>query len=370
MRRNKILLVGGARPNFVKVSAVYEALQKYRRFQLILVHTGQHYDAEMSKVFFDDLKLPKPDIHLGVGSGTHAVQTGKMMSRFEKVCIKEAPDLVIVVGDVNSTVACALVASKLCMPVAHVEAGLRSFDRTMPEEINRVLTDHVSDYLFTSCPDADKNLLREGISRKKIFFVGNTMIDTMKKYLSLGRRRRTWEKFGLENVRYGILTLHRPPNVDDSGVLKRVIKAVSVIAEKIPIVFPIHPRTLRQFDNIGKFTYDRSSKKGLMIINPLGYHDFLSLMLNSSLLLTDSGGIQEETTVLDIPCLTLRENTERPITIRQGTNTLVGNEPKNIINGAMRQLKRGKKRKRTPKYWDGRAAKRIAQILCTSFFRN
>jgi UDP-N-acetylglucosamine 2-epimerase (non-hydrolysing) len=369
MKKKKILLVGGARPNFMKVSPVYEALKKHRRFQPILVHTGQHYDAEMSKVFFDDLKLPKPDIHLGVGSGTHAVQTGKIMERFEKVCIKDVPDLVIVVGDVNSTVACALVAGKLRVPVAHVEAGLRSFDRTMPEEINRLLTDQISDYLFTTCSDADKNLLREGISRKKIFFVGNTMIDSLKRHLTSARATRSWQKLGLDNTNYGIMTLHRPSNVDDIAVLQRVMDAVSQVSQNLPIVFPVHPRTAKQYGNIQKRVYDSVQKKGILMVEPLGYLEFLGLMQNASLVLTDSGGIQEESTILGIPCLTLRNNTERPITIKQGTNILVGNDPEQIIKGAMRQLKKGKRRKRIPKYWDGKAAVRIARILHTAFER-
>jgi len=361
--KRKIVLVAGARPNFMKVSPVYEELRKYRKFQAILVHTGQHYDAEMSQVFFRDLGLPKPDVHLGVGSGTHAVQTGKIMVAFEKVCVKEKPDIIIVVGDVNSTLACALVGAKMSVPVAHVEAGLRSFDRTMPEEINRLLADQISDYLFTTCVDANRNLSKEGIRRNKVFFVGNTMIDSMHRHLAKAKKLRVWEKLGLDDKPYGVMTLHRPTNVDNKRVLQRLIDAVSEIGQKLPVIFPIHPRTFKQFTSIRIEDYDGVSRKGLMVIDPLGYVDFLSLMQNASLVLTDSGGIQEETTILGIPCLTLRDNTERPITIKQGTNILVGNDPSRIIKGAERQLRVGKRRKRIPKYWDGKAAMRIAKII-------
>ncbi|MBE0433519.1 UDP-N-acetylglucosamine 2-epimerase (non-hydrolyzing) [candidate division WOR-3 bacterium] len=369
MKKTKIILAVGARPNYMKAAPVYFELKKYKKFQPLLVHTGQHYDAGLSKVFFDDLKLPRPDIHLGLGSGTHAVQTGKIMVAFEKVCLKEKPDLVVVVGDVNSTIACALVAAKLWIQVAHVEAGLRSFDRTMPEEINRLLTDQISDYLFTTCVDADENLLREGIDKRKIFFVGNTMIDSLNKHLKAARAARAWEKLGLGNGPYALMTLHRPSNVDDRKTLQRVFDGVNPVAQGLPVVFPVHPRTLKQLDGITWTRYDRKAGKGILNLAPLGYLGFLGLMERASRVLTDSGGIQEETTILGEPCLTLRDNTERPITVEQGTNMLVGNDPDRIVRVARRQLRMGKRRKCTPKYWDGRAAIRIAKILNLQFRR-
>ncbi len=383
MKRSiKIILVAGARPNFMKISPLYEELKKRSKFQPLLVHTGQHYDAGLSKVFFDDLKLPRPDIHLGVGSGTHAVQTAKIMVAFEDVCLKEKPDLVIVVGDVNSTIACALVTAKLSIPVAHVEAGLRSFDRTMPEEINRVLTDQISDILFTTCADANENLLREGINKEKIHFVGNTMIDSLNKHLRLAQARRAWEKLGLGNEPYALMTLHRPSNVDNKSTFMGIMRAIAQLSRRVAILFPAHPRTVKQsrefkmmalFDrSIGRTASSDRPKGGVRIVPPLGYIDFLSLMQNAALVLTDSGGIQEETTILGIPCLTLRENTERPITISQGTNVLVGADPAKIVKQASRILSKFKKqrskrekrtRRKVPKYWDGRAAHRIVTIL-------
>jgi UDP-N-acetylglucosamine 2-epimerase (non-hydrolysing) len=249
-KRKKIILVAGARPNFMKVAPIYKEMKKHRRFRPILVHTGQHYDREMSHVFFKNLRMPRPDVYLGIGSAGHGRQTGGIMIAFEEVCLKEKPDLVIVVGDVNSTLACALVAAKVMIPVAHVEAGLRSYDRTMPEEINRVLTDRVSDFLFTTCDDGNKNLLREGISKKKIFFVGNTMIDSMHKHLVIAKRSRIRQRLGLNKNRYGLVTLHRPSNVDDGKTLQRIFDALSEISKRLPIVFPVHPRTSKQLDDI------------------------------------------------------------------------------------------------------------------------
>ncbi len=361
-KKVKIILVAGARPNFMKIAPVYFELKKYPVFKPMIVHTGQHYDREMSAFFFRDLQLPRPHIYLGVGSGTHGEQTARIMIEFEKVCIKIKPDLVIVVGDVNSTIACALTAVKLLIPVAHIEAGLRSFDRTMPEEINRLLTDQISDYLFTTCADANTNLLREGISRKNIF-VGNVMIDTLKKHLKIARRLKAWEELGLQKRRYGVLTLHRPSNVDDEKILQNIIDGISEVSKLLPIVFPVHPRTEKCLANINFLLYDKEFNKGIMFIKPLGYLEFLSLMADARLVLTDSGGIQEETTILGIPCLTLRDNTERPITITEGTNILVGSDKKRIIKEAVRLIKTTGFKPKIPELWDGLAAKRIVEVL-------
>jgi UDP-N-acetylglucosamine 2-epimerase (non-hydrolysing) len=321
----KIINVVGARPNFMKVAPIMRAMKPYRKIKSLLVHTGQHHDLDMSDVFFRDLELSKPDIHLEVGSGTHAVQTARVLERFEKVLFKEKPDLVLVAGDVNSTLACSLAASKLNIKVAHIEAGLRSFDRRMPEEINRILTDHLSDLLFTTCEDAGRNLAKEGIARDKAFLVGNVMVDTllycMKKDLhAIGRMPE-----------YAVVTLHRPSNVDDRDTFERISRSLCEIAKSIPIIFPVHPRTRRQIKRFGLGKYYEGNIK---LLDPLGYLDFINLYPKAKMVLTDSGGLQEETTVLDIPCLTIRENTERPITIKDGTNTLVGTDEKKIIEEA------------------------------------
>ena len=374
--KRKILLVAGARPNFMKIAPLYKELKKYKRYRPIIVHTGQHYDKEMSKVFFDDLKMPRPAIYLGIGSGSHALQTGRIMIEFERVCSAERPDIVVVVGDVNSTLACALVAAKLNIPVAHVEAGLRSFDEAMPEEINRKLTDHISDFLFTTCTDANRNLKKEGVVEERIFFVGNVMIDTMLHQIKIASTSSVLGTLGLLRGsrvgRYALVTLHRPSNVDEKAKLKSIIGVLNRIAEKTPVIFPAHPRTVKQ---INKFrlrnNLDFRDKKidygdkrpQVKVLPPLGYLDFLWLMKNAAVVLTDSGGIQEETTILRVPCITIRRNTERPITIKQGTNVLVGNDPKEIMKATRRILKGGKRRKRIPKYWDGKAASRIVAIL-------
>jgi len=372
-----IYLVAGARPNFMKIAPIARSMRK-RGMPHKIVHTGQHYDEEMSGTFFQDLGLPVPDAHLGVGSGTHAQQTGKVMTAFEKVCFRERPCLVIVVGDVNSTVACALVAAKLRIPVAHVEAGLRSFDRSMPEEINRVLTDRISDYLFTTCEDANANLCREGIPAERIHFVGNVMIDTLIEHQKMAAHSGIRERLGLEKngfpVRYAVSTLHRPSNVDERESLRNILESLNAIHEKMPVVFPAHPRTIKQLKKFGMmdqvcFLEDlagmdpRASHERVLTIPPLGYLDFLSLMSGASLVLTDSGGIQEETTILGIPCLTLRPNTERPITIREGTNKLVGNEPGIIVSEALGWAARKKTGKKLPKFWDGKAADRIVRVI-------
>ena len=365
----KIILVAGARPNFMKISPVSEELSKNRIDHKIL-HTGQHYDDDMSRVFFQDLGMPEPDIYLGVGSGTHAEQTGKIMIAFEKTCFEEKPDLVIVVGDVNSTVACALVASKLWIPVAHIEAGLRSFDRTMPEEINRILTDQISDFLFTTCEDANANLKNEGISDNKIHFVGNVMIDTLLRFIEVSSKSDILERLSLKEnkstKKYAVLTLHRPSNVDDAETLKGIFGALERLSEEIPIIFPAHPRTNNIIKDCGLGDSIADMKTRISIIKPLGYLDFLRLMSKATMVLTDSGGIQEETTVLGIPCLTLRHNTERPVTVKEGTNTVVGNSPEKIIQAGLEVLEKGTQRKRIPKFWDGKAADRIVKTIVKS----
>lgn len=359
-KKLKVIFVIGARPNFMKISPLIMEISKHtQNFIWLLVHTGQHYDEQMSKVLFDDLALPKPDIYLGVGSGRHAEQTGKVMIKFEEVCLEQEPDLIIVVGDVNSTLACALVVAKLCIPLAHIEAGLRSFDRTMPEEINRILTDQLSDYLFTTCEDANKNLINEGIRKNKIFFVGNTMIDCLLNHIEKAKDSIILEKLQLRNngyiKKYGLVTLHRPSNVDNSETLKGILTTLEELTMFMPIIFPVHPRTAKQIKDY-KLT-------DVITMPPLGYLDFLFLMSKASIVLTDSGGIQEEATVLGIPCLTLRSNTERPITVWEGTNYLVGNDPDKIRNAIFGVLRSGKSKKKNPKYWDGKAAERIIKIL-------
>ncbi len=355
----KVTCVVGARPNFIKAAPVIEALRKRPAISVTLVHTGQHYDRQMSALFFEELGLPKPDLDLEVGSGSHGEQTGQIMIRIELILQREKPDLVIVFGDVNSTVAASLCAAKTNIPVAHVEAGLRSFDRTMPEELNRIVTDHLCDYLFTTEPSAQKNLLKEGIPEEKIFFVGNVMVDTLLKHLERARAYRFREKLGLKSRPYGLLTLHRPSNVDNDHTLAEVLGTVSKIGQEIPIVFPCHPRTRQQLGRREFACFHR----GLIVVEPLGYLEFLSLMTDARLVLTDSGGIQEETTVLGIPCLTLRENTERPVTIEQGTNVLVGTNPARILAAATKALNGTYSGTRVPELWDGRAAERIAEIV-------
>ena len=375
----KVVHCVGARPNFMKIAPLMREMSRYqKRFDQLLLHTGQHYDYEMSKSFFNDLKLTEPDIYLGIGSGTHAEQTGKIMIKFERVCFQEKPDLVVVAGDVNSTIACALVAAKLCITIAHIEAGLRSFDRTMPEEINRILTDQISDYLFTTCEDANQNLIKEGIAENKIFFVGNAMIDTLLIHIEIAKKSVILEKLRLRknnNIKkYALVTLHRPSNVDNPRILKGILNALNELAREIPIIFPAHPRTIKQ---VKKFRLQEminyednflsnglnKTDRNILTFPPLGYLDFISLISNATIVLTDSGGIQEETTILGIPCLTLRASTERPITVKEGTNILVGNDPDKIMHTALNVLKNGRIRKKIPKFWDGKASERIMKIL-------
>ena len=360
----KVINVVGARPNFMKVAPIVAAMKRRpAKFLPLVVHTGQHYDSAMSDSFFHDLDLPQPDTHLGVGSGSHAAQTAAVMERFEPVVLREKPDWVLVVGDVNSTIACALVCVKLGVKVAHVEAGLRSRDRTMPEEINRLLTDQIADLLFTPSPDADENLVAEGIPRERIRFVGNVMIDSLQKNLETARALGTRDKLGLAGVDYALLTLHRPSNVDARESFQRILSALEVISAKLPIVFPVHPRTRKTIAELG--LADRvDSIRDLRTIDPLGYLDFLNLSSSARLVLTDSGGIQEETTALGIPCLTLRENTERPITVKMGTNVIVGTDTSRIITEANAALNgAAKKAGSQPPLWDGRTSERILDAL-------
>jgi UDP-N-acetylglucosamine 2-epimerase (non-hydrolysing) len=360
----KVINVVGARPNFMKVAPIVDAMKRReQQFTPLVVHTGQHYDAMMSEAFFRDLNLPEPDVYLGVGSGTHAAQTAAVMQQFEPVVIREKPDWVLVVGDVNSTLACALVCSKLGVKVAHVEAGLRSRDRTMPEEINRLLTDQIADLLFTPSPDADENLRAEGIPQERIRFVGNVMIDSLFKQLARAKESQIRQDLAISDQDYAVLTLHRPSNVDNLDTLGRIVDALEEISERLPIVFPVHPRTRKTIAQFG-FGERIEKAKGLRLIDPLGYLDFLGLYSQARLVLTDSGGLQEETTVLGIPCLTLRENTERPITVEMGTNTIVGTDREKITTAAFAALNGSSTTNRhVPQLWDGNTADRILDVL-------
>jgi UDP-N-acetylglucosamine 2-epimerase (non-hydrolysing) len=359
----KVINVVGARPNFMKVAPIVAAMKRRaREFTPLVVHTGQHYDVTMSDVFFRDLDLPRPDIHLGVGSTSHAAQTAAVMERFEPVVLREQPDWVLVVGDVNSTLACALVCVKLGVKVAHVEAGLRSRDRSMPEEINRLLTDQIADLLFTPSADADDNLRAEGIPAERIRLVGNIMIDSLYQHLERSSQSPIREQLGLTEGNYAVLTLHRPANVDNPDAFGKILTALENIAERIPLVFPVHPRTRKTIADLG--LDERIAKiTGLRLIEPLGYLDFLRLYSGARLVLTDSGGIQEETTQLGIPCLTLRENTERPITVTLGTNKIVGTDSARIIAAAAAVLAEPPRQTVSIPLWDGQTAERILAAL-------
>ncbi len=354
----KVVAVAGARPNFMKIAPLMWEMRKRHGLESYLVHTGQHYDEKMSKLFFEQLHIPKPDIDLGVGSGSHAVQTAEVMKKFEAVLLDQKPDAVLVVGDVNSTIACALTAVKLGVKVAHVEAGLRSRDRTMPEEINRILTDAISDWLFVTEPAGVVNLRREGVDEAKIHLVGNVMIDTLLSCRERAEGSAILETLGVKDRAYAVLTLHRPANVDDPATFARLFGAVRRLAAEAPIVFPVHPRTRRSLSAIGA-----DVTPGVILTEPLGYLDFMKLMANARVVLTDSGGIQEETTVLGVPCLTLRLNTERPITCEQGTNRLVGLDPDAIVAAGLEVLGGGVRTARIPDGWDGSAAARIVDVL-------
>jgi len=358
----RVITVAGARPNFMKVAPLQRELAKRRDcFETRLVHTGQHYDAGLSQVFFDELEIAPPAVTLEVGSKSHAQQTAAIMSRFESVLLDWPCDLVIVVGDVNSTVACALVAAKMGVAVAHVEAGLRSFDRSMPEEINRVLTDHLADYLFTTEPSANQNLCREGIPAERIRFVGNVMIDTLLAHRERAGKLGTPAKYGVKSGEYGLLTLHRPSNVDHPETFERLMSAIGRIADDVPLLFPVHPRT-RPTLEASPATAALVARKRLHLLDPLGYHEFIGLMAESAVVLTDSGGAQEETTAMGVPCLTLRDTTERPVTVTHGTNRVVGSNPDRILAG-WREVSGMRAPHVGPPLWDGRAAVRIADAL-------
>ena len=392
----KLLLVAGARPNFMKIASIVVALDTHnlgakKRIDYLLIHTGQHYDEKMSQTFFRELDLPRPAVDLEVGSGTHAAQTAEIMKRFEPVLVKERPDAVILVGDVNSTIACALVASKIVYPdgtdasdrtrpfIVHVEAGLRSRDRSMPEEINRILTDALSDLLFVTEQSAVHNLRSEGITRNRIHLVGNTMVDTLLRHQDRAEQSAILQRLGLAGsdsdkqavLPYGVVTLHRPGNVDDPTAFRNILDALLTIGQRLPLVFPVHPRTVSRIQEFGlagqcpllaPHETVQDIKAGLYCIEPLSYLHFLKLMSKARIVLTDSGGIQEETTMLGVPCVTLRNNTERPVTVSEGTNVLAGTSKEAIVRQAFRQLKRRVQRTR-PRFWDGKAGHRIVKVL-------
>lgn len=397
----KIMIVVGARPNFMKAAPVVFAIANHNArvaaspnlprtespqpIEMVLVHTGQHYDEAMSGSFFTDLGLPTPDVHLEVGSGSHASQTAEIMRRFEAVVLEQKPDVVMVFGDVNSTVACALVTSKIVLDssgnrplIAHVEAGLRSFDRAMPEEINRVITDHLSDLLFVTEESGKENLCREGIKPEKIHFVGNTMIDSLLASQEKAEKSVILDQFGLRGNsnglvgRYALLTLHRPSNVDDRETFLSILEGLDELAGSCPILFSAHPRTRKRIAEFGLERFFQSeseqsgNENGIRLLDPLGYLDFLCLTKHAALVVTDSGGIQEETTCLRVPCITVRENTERPVTVTCGTNVIAGTESQNIRRAVKEQLS-GKKQGRVPEKWDGRAAGRIVEVIAREF---
>ena len=358
----KVVCICGARPNFMKIAPVIDALAGKKTVDTTLVHTGQHYDERMSRLFFEDLGIPQPDLNLEVGSGSHARQTAAVMERFEPVCVERRPDWVIVVGDVNSTLASALVAVKLGIKVAHVEAGLRSFDRTMPEEINRLLTDAISDLLFVTEPSGVENLRREGIADSKVHLVGNVMIDTLLRSRARAEKSDILTRLRLSSKGYATVTLHRPSNVDQPNVFSAILQAVERIAAEMPVIFPIHPRSRKNLERMG-LSARVDGIRGLRLLDPLGYVDFLKLLADTAVVLTDSGGIQEETTILGVPCLTLRENTERPITLTRGTNRLTGSSTDRIL-AAYRDVRENPPRVvEMPELWDGRAAERIVTCL-------
>ncbi len=364
----KIINIVGARPNLPKIAPLIREMQRHPEIEPLLVHTGQHYDENLSNIFFRQMGIPAPYMNLGAGSGTHAEQTAEILKRIEPILRKEQPDLVLVVGDVNSTIAVSLAAVKLGIPVAHVEAGLRSFDRSMPEEINRVLTDALAEYLFATEDDAVNNLLKEGRPPEFIHLVGNVMIDSLLHFLPFAQQSRIGDELGLHDGkgwhRYGVLTLHRPSNVDSTEKLAELLDAMDTIAQQVPIVFPVHPRTQQRLAQSGIKHHPQ-----LRLTPPLGYLDFLCLLSKATLALTDSGGIQEETTALGVPCLTLRENTERPVTVSSGTNVLVGTDPSKVVAAAEQILRGDGKKGQTPPLWDGHAAERIVKILLRAELR-
>jgi UDP-N-acetylglucosamine 2-epimerase (non-hydrolysing) len=360
--RLKIMNIVGARPNLPKIAPLMREMKRHADIDPVLVHTGQHYDEKLNDIFFRQMGIPSPDVNLEVGSGSHAAQTAEILKRIEPVLLDYQPDLVLVVGDVNSTIAVSLAAVKLNMRVAHVEAGLRSFDRSMPEEINRILTDALADYLFVTEEDAIEHLLKEGRPRDAIFLVGNVMIDSLRHFLPVAQQSKIGEELGLAQGsnwnRFAVLTLHRPSNVDSAEKLNELLGAIDSIAAEVPVIFPVHPRTQQRLAQSGV-----THHPNLKFVQPVGYLDFLCLLSRATLVLTDSGGIQEETTALGVPCLTLRENTERPVTISQGTNLLVGTDPARIVAAARKVLSGDSKAGRIPPFWDGQSAQRIVDIL-------
>ena len=358
-----IACVVAARPNFMKMAPVVEALRARPGIRAWLVHTGQHYDEAMSRVFFGELGMPEPDVNLDVGSGSHAAQTARVLERFDEWLEAARPDLVVVAGDVNSTLACALAAAKRTIPVAHVESGLRSRDRAMPEELNRIVTDALADLLFATSADAVENLEREGIEAAKIHLVGNSMIDSLRRHLPAARARRAPERFGVERGGYAVATIHRPSNVDDPAQLSRVLEALRTLSSSLPVILPVHPRTAARIAAMEEAGAAPQAAPRLSIVPPLGYLDFLGLMDAARLVLTDSGGVQEETTALGVRCITLRDTTERPITMTEGTNRLIGSDPAAILPAAGEALAAGPVEARMPALWDGRAGERIAAIL-------
>jgi len=373
--RLRIMNIVGTRPNMMKIAPLLAELRLHKEIEPVLVHTGQHYDYSMSQVFFDQLHLPHPDYNLEVGSGKHYAQTAEMMRKFGELLEHDRPDMVLVAGDVNSTVACALVAAKERIPVAHVEAGLRSFDRTMPEEINRILTDALSDLLFTTEESANRNLSNEGVDPGKVFFVGNLMIDSLMRAMENSRASSLRSELGLNTHAYAVLTLHRPSNVDDQGQLTRTLDAIAQVAQRIPVIFPAHPRTARNIEAARKTVGLRTvttwnggeiTGPGLWMMPPASYLDFLDLMQHAVMVITDSGGVQEETTFLGVPCLTYRDNTERPVTVSMGTNRVIGRDPRRLLENALDVLENGGPGRSTllrPPLWDGQTAPRIVHIL-------
>jgi UDP-N-acetylglucosamine 2-epimerase (non-hydrolysing) len=362
----KIIVVTGARPNFMKVAPLVQAMRRYPQLDVCLVHTGQHYDFELSKIFFDELGIPRPAYELGVGSASHATQTAEIMKRFESVCMTERPDLVLVVGDVNSTLACSLVAAKLEIRVAHVEAGLRSFDRSMPEEINRIVTDALANYLFTTEQSANLNLVGEGVDPGRIFYVGNVMIDTLQRWQGRAAESTILQKLRLQEggniLPYGVVTLHRPHNVDAISTFAGMFSALEQLAQELPLIFPVHPRTRGALREIGRTTIEQlpvekaPTQGDIFLVEALGYLDFLRLLEQAQIVLSDSGGIQEEATILGVPCVTLRNTTERPVTLELGLNVLAGAEPEQIVRLGKMMLKKGRQRVSPPPLWDGQAS--------------
>jgi UDP-N-acetylglucosamine 2-epimerase (non-hydrolysing) len=373
-KRLRIMSIVGARPNMMKVAPLIAELRQHEEIEPVLVHTGQHYDYSMSQIFFDQLRVPPPDYNLDVGSGTHYAQTAEIIRKFGDLVQQDRPDMVLVAGDVNSTIACALVAAKERIPVAHVEAGLRSFDRSMPEEINRILTDSLADLLFTTEESANRNLANEGVDPGKVFFVGNLMIDSLVWALSIDRASSLRSGLGLDAKDYAVLTLHRPSNVDNGDHLRRTLEVIAEVAQRVPVVFPAHPRTARNIEVAGGLSAVRTWNggplpgRGLWMMPPASYLDFLGLVQRAVMVITDSGGVQEETTFLGIPCLTFRENTERPVTVSMGTNRIVGCDPQQLLRSAFEVLEnsapgRAQSAPLRPPLWDGHTAPRIVRIL-------